>query len=321
MGRVSRIIVNRASAAGRWAACLQCGIVIVFAASTKSSVNAMPSKLATIPLPSGDAMPVLGLGTWMMGEHRREKANEVDALKLGLDLGMTLVDTAEMYGDGGAEQVVAEAIAGRRDEVFLVSKVYPHNASRRGAVAACKRSLKRLGTDRLDLYLLHWRGDIPLAETVDAFETLRREGYIRQWGVSNFDLADMEELFALPDGTGCAANQVMYHLGCRGIEWDLLPFCRAHRIALMAYSPIGRGRLLRDRRLSALAAELGASPAQLALAWLLRQPGVSAIPKAASKAHVGDNRAAADLSLSASVLKQLERDFPPPSGPSSLAIL
>src|SRR5437764_5195971 len=211
------------------------------------------SALPAISLPSGATMPVLGLGTWMMGEHRRQSATEVAALTLGLDLGMSLIDTAEMYGDGGAEEVVAKAIAGRRDQVFVVSKVYPHNASRRGAVAACKRSLKRLGTDRLDLYLLHWRGDIALAETVDAFESLRREGCIREWGVSNFDRSDMEELFALPHGERCAANQVMYHLGCRGIEWDLMPFCRAHRVAVMAYSPVGRGRLLRYRALHALA--------------------------------------------------------------------
>jgi diketogulonate reductase-like aldo/keto reductase len=257
----------------------------------------------------------------MMGEHRRDRKKEVAALVLGLDLGMNLIDTAEMYGDGGAEEVVGEAIAGRREETFLVSKVYPHNASRRGAVAACKRSLERLGTDHLDLYLLHWRGDIPLEETVDAFETLRREGSIRDWGVSNFDRADMEELFALPNGTRCAANQVMYHLGCRGVEWDLLPFCRKHRVAVMAYSPVGRGRLLRDRRLNALATELGATAAQLALAWLLRQAGVSAIPKAASEAHVRDNRAVVDLKLPASVLKQLDDAFAPPSGPTSLAIL
>ena len=281
----------------------------------------MPTAVPTISLPSGGAMATLGLGTWMMGEHRRDRKKEVAALMLGLDLGMNLIDTAEMYGDGGAEEVVGEAIAGRREETFLVSKVYPHNASRRGAVAACKRSLERLGTDHLDLYLLHWRGDIPLEETVDAFETLRREGSIRDWGVSNFDRADMEELFALPDGPRCAANQVMYHLGCRGVEWDLLPFCRKHRVAVMAYSPVGRGRLLRDRRLNALATELGATAAQLALAWLLRQAGVSAIPKAASEAHVRDNRAAVDLKLPASVLKQLDDAFAPPSGPTSLAIL
>lgn len=266
-------------------------------------------------------MPTLGLGTWMMGERRRDRTREVAAIALGLDLGMTLIDTAEMYADGGAEEVVAEAIAGRREQAFVVSKVYPQNASRRGAIAACKRSLKRLGTDCLDLYLLHWRGDIPLAETVDAFESLRRDGYIREWGVSNCDRADMEELLALPSGARCAANQVMYHLGCRGVEWDLLPFCRRHQIAVMAYSPVGRGRLLRDRRLHALAGELGASPAQIALAWLLGKPGVCAIPKAASEAHVRDNRAAADLRLPASILKQLESTFPPPSGPTSLAIL
>ena len=266
-------------------------------------------------------MPALGLGTWMMGEHRRDRKKEVAAIALGLDLGMTLIDTAEMYGEGGAEEVVGEAIAERRDQVFVVSKVYPHHASRRGAVAACKRSLKRLGTDYLDLYLLHWRGDIPLAETVDAFESLRRDGSIRGWGVSNFDRADMEELFALRHGTRCATNQVMYHLGCRGVEWDVLPFCRKHRVAVMAYSPVGRGRLLRDRRLHALAEEIGSSPAQIALAWLLQQRGVSAIPKAASDAHVRDNRAAADLRLPALVMEQLERAFPAPSGPTSLAML
>ena len=266
-------------------------------------------------------MPALGLGTWMMGEHRRDRKKEVAAIALGLDLGMTLIDTAEMYADGGAEEVVGEAIAGRREQAFVVSKLYPHHASRRGVIAACKRSLKRLGTDRLDLYLLHWRGDIPLAETIDGFESLRRDGCIREWGVSNFDCADMEELLALPDGARCAANQVMYHLGCRGVEWDLLPFCREHQVAVMAYSPLGRGRLLRDRRLQVLAGELGASPAQIVLAWLLEQPGVCAIPKAASEAHVRDNRAAAGLRLPASVLKQLDNAFPSPSGPTSLAIL
>lgn len=266
-------------------------------------------------------MPTLGLGTWMMGEHRRDRDTELAALGLGLDLGIGLIDTAEMYGEGGAEELVGEAISGRRDRIFIVSKVYPHNASRRGAIAACKRSLKRLRTDQLDLYLLHWRGDIPLAETVGAFETLRREGLIREWGVSNFDRADMEELFGLPDGARCAANQVLYHLGCRGVEWDVLPFCRKHRVAVMAYSPVGRGKLLRDRHLKAVAAELGVSPAQLALAWLLAQPGVNAIPKAASEAHVRDNRAAADLRLPRAVVDKLDRTFPPPKGPTSLAML
>src|SRR3977135_2244783 len=222
----------------------------------------MAPPLPSIPLASG-SMPALGLGTWMMGEHRRDRKTEVAAIALGLDLGMTLIDTAEMYGDGGAEEVVGEAIAGRREQAFVVSKVYPHQASRRGIVAACKRSLKRLGIDRLDLYLLHWRGDIPLAETVDAFESLRRDGSIRAWGVSNFDRADMEELFALPSGTRCAANQVMYNLGCRGVEWDLLPFSRKHRVAVMAYSPVGRGRVLRERRLQDLSVGGGTNQAQV----------------------------------------------------------
>jgi diketogulonate reductase-like aldo/keto reductase len=202
-----------------------------------------------------------------------------------------------------------------------VSKVYPHNASRRGTVAACKRSLKRLRADYLDLYLLHWRGDIPLAETVDAFESLRRDGFIREWGVSNFDRADMEDLFALPNGARCAANQVLYHLGCRGVEWDVLPFCRRHKVLVIAYSPIGQGKLLRDRRLHALAGQLDVTPAQVALAWLLAQSGVCAIPKAASETHVRENRGAADVRMTPSVMKQLDAAFPPPTGPTPLEIL
>ena len=283
--------------------------------------NDMSPGVPALTLRSGAKMASLGLGTCMMGEHARDRKKEVSAITLGLDLGMTLIDTAEMYADGGAEEIVGEAIAARREQTFVVSKVYPHHASRRGAIAACKRSLKRLGIDSLDLYLLHWRGDIPLAETVDAFESLRHDGLIRDWGVSNFDHADMEELFALPYGARCAANQVMYHLGCRGIEWDLLPFCRKHKVAVMAYSPVGRGRLLRDRRLHALAEAVGATPAQVALAWLLGQAGVCAIPKAASETHVRDNREAANLRLTSSVIRQLDAAFPPPSGPTALAIL
>ncbi|OLE97521.1 MAG: hypothetical protein AUG75_07250, partial [Cyanobacteria bacterium 13_1_20CM_4_61_6] len=202
----------------------------------------MPRSIPRVALPSRATMPALGMGTWRMGERARERAREVAALRLGIDLGMALIDSAEMYADGGAEELVGEAIAGRRDEVFLVSKVYPHHASRRGVVAACRRSLKRLSTDRLDLYLLHWRGDVPLAETVAGFETLRTDGSIRDWGVSNFDRSDMEELLEIPGGGHCAANQVLYNLGCRGIEWDLLPLCRRHGIAVMAYSPFDEGR-------------------------------------------------------------------------------
>ena len=266
-------------------------------------------------------MPALGLGTWRMGERARDRAKEVAALRLGLDLGMALIDTAEMYGDGGAEEVVGEAIAGRRDEVFLVSKVYPQNASRRGVAAACERSLKRLGTDRLDLYLLHWRGSIPLAETVAGFEALRASGKIRAWGVSNFDRGGMEELLALPGGRHCAANQVLYHLHCRGIEWDLLPLCRESGIVVMAYSPFDEGRLLKNRQLASIAQRCKTKPATLALAWLLKQDHVAAIPKAADASHLRDNLAAAELSPSAEVFGELDRAFPAPRGPTPLQVI
>src|SRR5436190_285838 len=199
------------------------------------------ASIPRVTLADGARVPALGLGTWGMGERKRDRAAEIAALRLGIDLGMTLIDTAEMYGDGGAEEVVGSAIGNRRDRVFVVSKVYPHNAGARSAIAACERSLKRLGTDRLDLYLLHWRGRIPLAETVDAFERLRRDGKIVRWGVSNFDVAEVDELLALPDGANCAVNQVLYHVGERGIEWSLLPLCRRHSIRVMAYSPVAEG--------------------------------------------------------------------------------
>ncbi len=281
----------------------------------------MTAALPEITLPGGASMPALGLGTWRMGERASERAREVAALKLGLSIGLSLIDTAEMYGDGGAEEIVGDAIGTGRDQTFLVSKVYPHNASRRGAIAACARSLKRLRTDRLDAYLLHWRGDIPLAQTVAAFEELRAEGRIRAWGVSNFDTADMEELLTVPGGEHCAVNQVLYHLASRGIEHDLLPLCRAQGIAVMAYSPVGQGRLLRHRGLNALATRLGTTSAQIALAWLLAQKGVAAIPKAADPAHVREVRAAADLQLTPAVYAELDHLFPPPSGATPLAML
>jgi diketogulonate reductase-like aldo/keto reductase len=272
-------------------------------------------------LPSGEPMPVLGLGTWGMGEKRARRPDEVSALRLGLELGMTLIDTAEMYGEGGAEEVVGEAIAGRRDEVFLVSKLYPENATRMGTPAACERSLKRLGTDRLDLYLLHWRGEVPLAETIDAFAALQRAGKIRHYGVSNFDRPDLEELWSEPGGAASAANQVLYNLTRRGIEWDLLPRCRERGVAIMAYSPIEQGRLLRKRALVELAARRGASPAQVALAWVLHQDGVAAIPKAAASDHVRENRAALDLELTREDLAALDRAFPPPRRAKPLEML
>src|SRR5690348_3124814 len=273
-------------------------------------------------LPGGDEeVPVLGLGTWGMGEARARDANMVAALRLGLDLGMTLVDTAEMYGEGGAEEVVGKAIAGRREDVFLVSKVYPHNATRRGTVAACERSLKRLGTDRLDLYLLHWRGEVPLTETLEAFAALRQAGKIRRWGVSNFGMTDMGELWSLPRGTECATNQVLYNLTRRGIEWDLLPWCRERRVPVMAYSPIEQGRLLRHRTLTRLARARGCSAAQLALAWVLNRDGVVAIPKATRLEHVRDNRAALDIVLSSEERAALDAAFPPPDAAHPLEML
>jgi len=265
-----------------------------------------------VTLPSGETVPALGLGTWRMGENRRRRAAEADALRLGLDLGMTLIDTAEMYGEGGAEEVVADAIAGRRDEVFLVSKVYPHNASRKGTVAACERSLKRLKTDRIDLYLLHWRGAEPLAETVAGFEALVRSGKIRYWGVSNFDVDDMEELAGVEGGRRVATDQVLYNLARRGLEWDLLPWCRARRIPIMAYSPLDQGRILGKRVLKAVAARHGATPAQVALAWLLRHDDVIVIPKASDAAHVRDNRGALELALDEADLAALDAAWPPP---------
>jgi diketogulonate reductase-like aldo/keto reductase len=278
----------------------------------------MPS-VPTAALPPGETVPALGLGTYGMGEDPRKRKAEIAALRLGLDFGMTLVDTAEMYADGGAEKVVAQAIAGRRDEVFIVSKVLPEHAARRAVIAACERSLKRLKTDRIDLYLLHWRGETPLAETVEAFEALVQARKIRQWGVSNFDVDDMQELNWLAAGRLAAANQVMYNLARRGIEYDLMPSCRRRHIAIMAYSPLDEGRLVRSRKLKPIAARLGATPAQVALAWLLRQRNVIAIPKAASVAHVQDNHAAVALRLARADLSALDAAFPPPTRKLPLA--
>ncbi len=266
-------------------------------------------------------VPQLGQGTWHMGESRRAFADEVRALRLGLDLGMTLIDTAEMYGDGGAELVVREAIAGRREEVFLVSKVLPQNSTRAGTIAACERSLKRLGTDRIDLYLLHWRGAPRLEETLRGMEALRDAGAIRYWGVSNFDVDDMRELSALQGGEACASNQVLYNLMRRGLEAGLLPWCRAKAMPIMAYSPIEQGRLLRNRTLRAVAVRHGASPAQIALAWVLRQPDMMVIPKATAEAHVRENRAALDITLTPEDEAELDGAFPPPRGPRPLELL
>lgn len=279
------------------------------------------SDLPKLQLPSGETVPVLGQGTWMMGENGRRRADEAAALRLGIELGMTLIDTAEMYASGGAEEVVADAIEGRRDEVFLVSKVLPSNASRSGVPAACERSLKRLKTDRIDLYLYHWRGGTPLAETIEALESLRIAGKVRHWGVSNFDTDDMEELSALPAGSKCQTNQILYNLSRRGPEFDLLPWQKERRMPAMAYSPVEQGKLVNDRRLRAVGERHGATPAQIALAWTMRNGDVIAIPKASSEAHVRDNRAAANLRLSAEDLAELDRAFPPPRAKQSLEMI
>ncbi len=277
--------------------------------------------MRTLLTKTGDRVPVLGLGTWYMGEDHRQRSVEVDALRRGLDLGMSLIDTAEMYGEGGAETVVGAAIEGRRDGVYLVSKVYPHNATRTGTIAACERSLKRLGTDRIDLYLLHWRGQTPLAETIAAFETLRRDGKIRSWGVSNFDTADMAELGQQPDGRDCAANQVLYHLGERGIEFQLLADMANAGIMTMAYSPLGQGPILHDPALIAIARKHGVTPAAIALAYLIERPGVVAIPKSASLDHVCENAKAQDVRLDDADRAALDRAFPPPRRAKPLAML
>jgi len=259
---------------------------------------------------AGIQVPVIGQGTWRMGEKPDQRRGEVAALREGIERGLRLIDTAEMYGEGGAEEVVGEAIAGQRDQVVLVSKVYPHNASRKGVAAACERSLKRLGTEYIDLYLLHWRGQYPLAETVEAFERLREQGKIGRWGVSNFDLDDLQEL----DLPGCATNQVLYNPEERGVEFDLLPWQQRLGMPLMAYCPLGQGgALLANPALRQVAEEHGVSTAQVALAWALRQPGVVAIPKAGDPRHLAENAAAPDLQLSENDLRVIDSAYPAPT--------
>ncbi|WP_380782363.1 aldo/keto reductase [Sphingomonas sp. R86520] len=276
--------------------------------------------MKTVILPGGETVPGLGQGTWMMGERRDRREAEIAALRTGVDLGMTLIDTAEMYGDGASEMLVGDALGGVRDQLFLVSKAYPQNASRKRLAAACEASLDRLKTDRLDLYLLHWRGSVPLAETVEAMEALRNAGKIRHWGVSNLDHDDMEELLAV-GGRECATDQILYNLTRRGPEHDLLPWLERHDIPCMAYSPVEQGRLLADPALGRIAGTIGATPAQVALAWVLRRKDVIAIPKAGSVAHVQENRAAADLDLSSDDLAALDAAFPRPAGPRPLEML
>ncbi len=274
-----------------------------------------------VTLPDGEAVPAFGQGTWHMGEDRRRSADEEAALKLGIELGLTLIDTAEMYGSGVAEEIVARASAGVRDRLFIVSKVLPYNASERGVVEACERSLKRLKTDRIDLYLLHWRGSVPLTDTLAGFARLKRDGKIRHHGVSNFNTEDMKEWVGLAGGNTVAANQILYNLGRRGPEWELIPWCRERQIAIMAYTPLEQGRLTGNRALQAVAARHGATAAQVALAWLLRQDGMIVIPKATRQQHVRDNRGALDVALDPDDLAALDRAFPPPKGRTPLGML
>jgi diketogulonate reductase-like aldo/keto reductase len=281
----------------------------------------MTESLPTVTLPNGASMPAFGQGTWHMGEDRRHAAAEEAALKLGIELGVTLIDTAEMYGQGTAEEIVGRVTAGLRDRLFIVSKVLPYNASQKGVVEACERSLKRLRTDSIDLYLLHWRGSVPLAETIAGFARLQRDGKIRHHGVSNFNTGDMKEWVGLAGGESVAANQVLYNLTRRGPEWELIPWCRERSVAIMAYTPLEQGRMLGNRALQEIAARHNASAAQVALAWLLRQDGMIVIPKATQPEHVRDNFGALDLALDTDDLAALDRAFPPPKGRSALGML
>lgn len=277
--------------------------------------------MKTVRLPSGERVTALGMGTWFMGENTATRAEEIATLRLGLDLGVSLIDTAEMYGAGQSEELIGEAIAGRRDEAFLVSKVYPHNAGRKQAIAACERSLRRLGTDRIDLYLLHWRGGVPFAETMDVFQELQQAGKIRHYGVSNLDLDDMQELTSVPGGQAVQTNQLLYNLTRRGIEWDLLPWLREQGIPMMAYSPIEQGRLVGDPDLEDFARRHGMTSAQVALAWLLANEDVIAIPKTIHRERLKENLAALEHPLNSAQLQELDELFLPPTGPSPLEIL
>jgi len=277
--------------------------------------------MKTVEFPSGRRVPALGQGTWNLAQVGAGRAEAIASLRLGLDLGMTAIDTAEMYGEGAVESIVGEAIRGRREEVFLVSKCYPQNASRRRMEEACARSLERLRTDRLDLYLLHWPGSVPIDETLETFLRLREQGKILAFGISNFDARGAGRVWSRPGGSALATDQVLYNLSERGIEWDLLPWCREHGVPLMAYTPLGQGAFLKTPALQRVARRHAATGAQIALAWLLSRDGVMAIPKAGRTAHLRENRHAADLTLTAADLAELDAAFPPPSGPSPLAML
>ena len=287
----------------------------------------MTSQQKTVRLPAatvhgtGEQVPALGQGTWEMGDSARTRNAEIGALKAGADLGMTVIDTAEMYGEGESEKLIAEALKDRREELFIVSKVYPHNGSESGVKAACERSLRRLQTDRIDLYLLHWRGGEDLEGVIGGFETLKTQGKIRHWGVSNFDTEDMVELFALENGNRCATNQILYNVARRGPEFDLLPWLRERNMPAMAYSPVDHARLPKQSVLNDIAKARGLSAMQIALAWVLQQPQVMAIPKAGSVAHVIENAAAREVNLSVEELSLIDTQFKPPKSKRPLEML
>lgn len=281
----------------------------------------MTNNVKHIYFPSGDHVPALGQGTWNMGESDSAAAQEIKALQYGIDLGFSLIDTAEMYANGGSETIVGKAIQGRRDRVFLVSKVLPSNASMTGTIKACEASLRRMKTDYLDLYLLHWPGSIPLEETVNAMTSLVKQGKIRQWGVSNFDVDDLQKLLQLIEPKQLATNQILYNLSRRGIEFDLLPWHEQHHIPLMAYAPIEQGRLLKNEALIKLANQHNVQPAQIALAWVLRHSNIIAIPKASSIEHVKDNANALSIVLTDDDMAYLDQHFPPPKNKEPLAVL
>ncbi len=274
-----------------------------------------------VTLPCGEITPALGMGTWMIGDSKAHRAEEIATLQLGIELGIRVIDTAEMYGEGESEKLIGEAIRGRREKLFLVSKVYPHNASSKSVPMACERSLKRLGIDCLDLYLLHWRGSVPFSETVEAFEKLKDQGKIRHWGVSNLDMEDMRELYSVPGGEAVQVNQVLYNLTRRGIEWDLLPWCEQHRIPVMAYSPIEQARLVSHRPFVELASQYHLSASQLALAWLLRRNNMIVIPKTSTRKHLEENFSALNITLDNELLEKLDKIFPPPSRATPLQML
>ncbi len=284
-------------------------------------ISGKTRRMRKVTLPVGERVPAFGLGTWHVGDDAAKRSEELATLRLGIDSGATLIDTAEMYGEGKAEELIGEAIAGRRDEVFLVSKVYPHNATRRGTAAACERSLRRLKTDRIDLYLLHWRGSVPLEESLAALASLREAGKIRHYGVSNLDRGDMDEAWGVPAGRGIETDQLLYNLARRGIEWDLVPWLRERRIPVMAYSPLGQAGLVRNRKLADFARRNEMTPAQAALAWLLAHDDVIVIPKSSNRNRLQENLGALDVKLTGGQLAELDSVFPPPSGPQSLEML